>query len=55
MRNAYRNLVWNPITKRLLWRLRIRWEDTIKMDLKLGNDGVDRFQLVRIIHSGDFL
>jgi hypothetical protein len=34
-RNAYRILVGNPEGKSPLGRLRRRWEDNIKMDLRL--------------------
>ena len=34
-RNAYRVLVGKPVRKRPLWRLRRRWEDNIKMDLRV--------------------
>ena len=40
-RNAYRVLVGRPEGKLLLERLRCRWEDNIKMDLK-EVDCVDR-------------
>jgi hypothetical protein len=43
-RNAYRILVAKPEGKRPLGRLRHRWADNIKMDLKrdrIGWDGVD--------------
>ena len=33
-RGVYRVLVGKPEGKRPLWRLRRRWEDNIKMDLK---------------------
>ena len=33
-RNAYRVLMGNPESKRPLGRLRHRWEDNIKMDLR---------------------
>jgi hypothetical protein len=33
-RCAYRILVWRPEGRRLLGRLRRRWEDNIKMDLQ---------------------
>jgi hypothetical protein len=36
MRNAYRILVRKPEEKRMLGRLRCRWWDNIKMDLKQG-------------------
>jgi hypothetical protein len=40
-RNAYRILVGNPEGKRPLGRLRHRWVDNIKIDLReLGLDGV---------------
>jgi hypothetical protein len=34
-RNAYRVLIGNPEGKRLLGKLRRRWEDNIKMDLRV--------------------
>jgi hypothetical protein len=34
MRNGYRILVGKPEGKGQLWRLRGRWKDNIKMDLK---------------------
>jgi hypothetical protein len=41
-RNAYRILVGNPEGKRQLGRLRRRWVDNIKMDLRgIGGDGMD--------------
>jgi hypothetical protein len=41
-RNAYRILVGKPEGKRLLGRLRHRWVDNIKMDLReIGWDEVD--------------
>jgi hypothetical protein len=41
-RNAYRILVGKPEGKRPLGRLRHRWVDNIKMDLReIGLDGMD--------------
>jgi hypothetical protein len=41
-RNAYRILVGKPEGKRPLGKLRCRWVDNIKMDLReIGWDGVD--------------
>jgi hypothetical protein len=39
--NAYRILVGKPEGKRPLKRSRRRWEDNIKMDLRLGCYGLD--------------
>jgi hypothetical protein len=45
-RNAYRLMVGKPEGKRPLGRLRRRWVDNIKMDLReIGWDGVDWIQL----------
>ena len=33
-RGAYRVLVERPVRKRLLGRLKLRWEDDIKMDVQ---------------------
>jgi hypothetical protein len=38
-RGAYRILVGKPEEKRLLERLRRRWEDNIKVDLRTGGLG----------------
>jgi hypothetical protein len=47
-RNAYRILVGKPEGKRPLGRLRLRWVDSIKMDLrKIGWDGVDWIDLAQ--------
>jgi hypothetical protein len=47
-RNAYRILVGNPEGKRPLGRLRRRWVDNIKMDLReIGWDGRDWIDLVQ--------
>jgi hypothetical protein len=41
-RNAYSTLVENPEGKRPLGRLRRKWVDNIKMDLReIGWDGMD--------------
>jgi hypothetical protein len=41
-KNAYRILVGKPEGKRSLGRLRRRWEDNIKMDLReIGWGGID--------------
>jgi hypothetical protein len=39
--NVYEILVRKPEGKRPLGRLRHKWEDTIKMDLKTGCEGVE--------------
>jgi hypothetical protein len=45
-RNAYRILMGKPEGKRLLGRLRRRWVDNIKMDLReIGWDGMDWIEL----------
>jgi hypothetical protein len=45
-RNAYRILVGKPEGKRPLGRLRRRWVDNIKMDLReIGGDGLDWINL----------
>jgi hypothetical protein len=42
MRNVYRVLVGKPEAKRPLGRLRRRWEDNIRMDLReIGWGGMD--------------
>jgi hypothetical protein len=47
-RGAYRVFVGMPEGKRLLGRLRHRWEDNIKMDLReIGIDGVNWIQLAQ--------
>jgi hypothetical protein len=43
-RNAYRILVGKPDGKRLLGRLRLRWEDSVKMN-RMGWYGVDSYGL----------
>jgi hypothetical protein len=46
--SAYRVLVGRPVGKRPLGRLRFRWEDNIKMDLKeVGWGGMDWIALAR--------
>jgi hypothetical protein len=40
MRNAHRLLVGKPEEKKPLGRLRCRWVDKIKMDLRERQDGV---------------
>jgi hypothetical protein len=40
-RRVYKVLVGKPEKKRPLERLRYRWKDGIKMDLRLGGGGVD--------------
>jgi hypothetical protein len=48
MRNAYQILVGKSEGKRLLGRLRRRWEDNIRMDLrKTGWEGVDWIHLAQ--------
>jgi hypothetical protein len=47
-RNAYKILVGNPEDKRPLGRLRHRWVDNIKMDLReIGWDGFDWIDLAQ--------
>jgi hypothetical protein len=46
-RNAYRILVGDPEGKRPLGRPRRRWEDNIKMDLRIGWDGIDWINLAQ--------
>jgi hypothetical protein len=47
-RGVYRVLVGRPEDKRSLGRLRHRWEDNIKMDLrKKGIDGVNWIQMAQ--------
>jgi hypothetical protein len=47
-RTAYRILVGNPEVKRPLGRLRRRWVDNIKMDLRaIGWDGMDWIDLAQ--------
>jgi hypothetical protein len=46
MRNAYIILVGKPKEKRPLRRPRLRWKNTIKMDLReTGREGVDWIHL----------
>jgi hypothetical protein len=46
--NAYRIVVRKPKGKRPLGRLRHRWEDNIKMDLKkIGSCGMDSIDLAQ--------
>jgi hypothetical protein len=48
MRNAFRVLVVKPERKRPLGRLKRRWEDNIKMDLKeTGRENVDWIHLAQ--------
>jgi hypothetical protein len=53
--NAYRVLVGNPEGKRPLGRPRRRWVENIKMEHKIGCDGVDWIDLARIGISGGLL
>jgi hypothetical protein len=47
-RNAYRILVGKPEGKRALGRLRRRWEDNIRMDLReIGWSGMDWIDLAQ--------
>jgi hypothetical protein len=47
-RNAYTILVGKPEGKRLLRRLRCRWVDIIKIDLReMGWDGVDWIEMAQ--------
>jgi hypothetical protein len=55
-RGVYRVLVGRPEGKRSLGRLRRRWEDNIKMDLReIGIDGANWIQLARDGSSGGSL
>jgi hypothetical protein len=55
-REAYRILVGKPEGKRPLGRLRRRWVDNIKMDLReIGWDGMDWINQARIGTSGGLL
>jgi hypothetical protein len=48
MRNAYRILVGRPKRKRPLGRSRRRWEDNIRMNLRvIGWEGVDWVHLAK--------
>jgi hypothetical protein len=53
-RGVYRVLVGRPEGKRSLGRLRCRWEDNIKMDLReIGIDGANWIQLAQdTVHHG---
>jgi hypothetical protein len=46
-RNVYRVLVGKPEGKRSLGRPRHRWEDGIRMDLKIGWGGIECIQLAQ--------
>jgi hypothetical protein len=46
-RGLYRVLVGKPEGKRPLGRTRRRWEDNIKMDLKVGGGGRDWIKLAQ--------
>jgi len=47
-RGLYRVLVAKPEGKRLLWRLRRRWEDNIEMDLQeVGCGGMNWIELAQ--------
>jgi hypothetical protein len=49
MRNVYKILVGKPEGKRSLGRLRRRWEDNIRMDLKeIGWENVDRIHVAHV-------
>jgi hypothetical protein len=55
-RGAYRALVGKPEGKRPLGRLRRRWEDNIKMDLrKVGCGGADWIDLAQVGTGGGLL
>jgi hypothetical protein len=48
-RSVYRVLVGSPEWKRPLWRLRRRWEDNFKLDLReIGIDGANWIQLAQV-------
>jgi hypothetical protein len=52
-RNPYRMLVGKPKEKRPLGRLRHRWMNNIKMDLReIGWGGMDWTDLIRIKNIG---
>jgi hypothetical protein len=44
---VYRFWVGQPDGKRKLGRLRLRWEDNIKMNLELGGEGMDWIRLAQ--------
>jgi hypothetical protein len=47
-RNAYRGLVGKPEERRPLGRIRSRWVNNIKMNLRdIGSDGMDWIDLAR--------
>jgi hypothetical protein len=55
-RGVYRVLVGRPEGKRPLGRLRRKWEDNIKMDLReIGIDEANWIQLAQVRSSGGLL
>jgi len=52
-KGVYRILVWRPEGKRPLGSPRRRWDNNIKMDLRI--DGHTGFAWLRIESSGEFL
>ena len=55
-RNTYRVLVKKPESKRPLGKLRLRWEDNIKMDLReVGCDPRDWIDLAKIGTNGGLM
>jgi hypothetical protein len=46
IRNSYRILIEKPESKRTLGRLRCRWKDNIRIDVReIGWEGTDRMHL----------
>jgi len=55
-RGVYRVLFGRPEGKRPLGRLRLRWEDNFKMDLReIGIDGANWIHLIQVGSSGGLL
>jgi hypothetical protein len=47
-RGVYRDIVWKPVAKRPMGRIRHRWENNIKMELKeVGCGGMDWIELAQ--------
>jgi hypothetical protein len=56
MRNAYRILIERPEGKRPLRRLRRRWDDNIRIELReIGWEGVDWMHVAQVGTSGGLL
>jgi hypothetical protein len=54
--SAYNNVVKKSEEKRPLWRLKRRWEDNIKMDIReIGWEGVNWIHLAQDSKSGGLL